>query len=1178
MILDTPGGLGCIEDLVPKDAPGRLARRFLEDLLNGRFVYGSVEPERGPGQELSCSALRDPSQQPHQGSAEHDLIVQPTQTITDDPAQGTTLSCMCCACRYHFVIRILPGTCGTAQNRPQHHYVLRGAQHIETAADTPPNLSIYEASYECSGCPQRVTVTVSSPRLKWEWITRIVDKERIRNAIEAAKSEDPTRYANISEATEERWMDTPLETLNHYLKDALQMPEPRRINARNKTFTAQFGTGCGEIFRYLGYNESMDEESHEPCWIPPCLGKRKDGDKTQLGSMRAFLEDVRSEVQSVIEQNVQDGFPPLVELVLPKGRVQLEQLLRIVPARPQASTTVVTEDEAQSIDKLGTTADADDELLKWAYQRQVAVDPSNKNDYLGALSTLAARRDMDLQLFCFAQQDDSEHQFPTDEEMQTMGDGLDAVNAEQKAYAHFNTNMAGTEPPEYFVNLYRARCTQSPAQKADHRDQLYRIGLHRDKMLIHQEAMTFADVDEACHYLKVDKAWPLESIAVVADLIVESAEHPHELILAALNVISQDRSRDETNNLLWENIIAKLNTELNGQFLIAETPLNGEQAMGDPGVPAGLENITNTCYLNSILQYFYTVDAVRELVLGLELPSIDPETGRLPGEAEDGDDPGLDRRKAYVGCEFVRELRGLFEQLNTTTGVSVRPRQRLANVTLLRADSAPGQTNSAAPVIGPANRDAPALPPRAPANGGPKVSTDIVPEAMETASVVSSQTLVDKPDDDLSATVEPAPGPPRDGESKRSTRNFKELADEINKTDIEGSGQMDVDEVMGNAFDHLQAAFKIAHHGKANPPPDPIQQSFFSTWTDNRRALGETGWNKTPRTERWMTAVVEQGGAEQDLYNALSGWFGMERMEQTDKLQFGALERPAPHLHICLIRNAGGDRINAPVSIPETLYLDRFMQPADESSALSQAKRRAWDITNRLKELGSVSFKPENERREKAIDDFLDTEVRPGEDGSSRADLGIVNPQAPGDGSSEADLGIANPQVPEDGSGSPSDTAALYEKLSGEVGQFWDTFERDEAKERANLEGELATVFEPFGDHPYRLHAVICHVGRTYYGHYFVYIRDFKSGQWYKYNDNTVSVHSESSVLKDISTTGQPYYLAYVDAKRVGELVSRPPRAGSDQGTQVQAVGGGSGAEDVVIKGVAPLDLAMGEN
>jgi ubiquitin carboxyl-terminal hydrolase 25/28 len=43
------------------------------------------------------------------------------------------------------------------------------------------------------------------------------------------------------------------------------------------------------------------------------------------------------------------------------------------------------------------------------------------------------------------------------------------------------------------------------------------------------------------------------------------------------------------------------------------------QAEGSsPSQPVGLDNIGNTCYLNSLLQYYYTVKAVREVVMNFE--------------------------------------------------------------------------------------------------------------------------------------------------------------------------------------------------------------------------------------------------------------------------------------------------------------------------------------------------------------------------------------------------------------------------------------------------------------------------------------------------------------------------------------------------------------------------------
>jgi ubiquitin carboxyl-terminal hydrolase 25/28 len=37
-----------------------------------------------------------------------------------------------------------------------------------------------------------------------------------------------------------------------------------------------------------------------------------------------------------------------------------------------------------------------------------------------------------------------------------------------------------------------------------------------------------------------------------------------------------------------------------------------------PNEPVGLDNIGNTCYLNSLLQFYYTIKAVREVVMNID--------------------------------------------------------------------------------------------------------------------------------------------------------------------------------------------------------------------------------------------------------------------------------------------------------------------------------------------------------------------------------------------------------------------------------------------------------------------------------------------------------------------------------------------------------------------------------
>ena len=89
-------------------------------------------------------------------------------------------------------------------------------------------------------------------------------------------------------------------------------------------------------------------------------------------------------------------------------------------------------------------------------------------------------------------------------------------------------------------------------------------------------------------------------------------------------------------------------------------------------IPVGLQNIGNTCYLNSILQYMYSIKPLREAVMHFEQAGLGSETPQKP-------EVGRSRR-------FVRELRLLFNQLYESENSSVRPEEALAYLAITRPE------------------------------------------------------------------------------------------------------------------------------------------------------------------------------------------------------------------------------------------------------------------------------------------------------------------------------------------------------------------------------------------------------------------------------------------------------------------------------------------------------------
>ncbi|KAG0375060.1 ubiquitin-specific protease ubp2 [Mortierella sp. AD032] len=96
--------------------------------------------------------------------------------------------------------------------------------------------------------------------------------------------------------------------------------------------------------------------------------------------------------------------------------------------------------------------------------------------------------------------------------------------------------------------------------------------------------------------------------------------------------------------------------------------------------PVGLSNIGNTCYLNSLLQYMYTVNEIRETVLNME--------AYIENEQEEGwkekviDGRTLTKKDVAEAKEIVVELNKLFNLMQTAKSRSVTPSNRLVELLL----------------------------------------------------------------------------------------------------------------------------------------------------------------------------------------------------------------------------------------------------------------------------------------------------------------------------------------------------------------------------------------------------------------------------------------------------------------------------------------------------------------
>jgi ubiquitin carboxyl-terminal hydrolase 25/28 len=92
--------------------------------------------------------------------------------------------------------------------------------------------------------------------------------------------------------------------------------------------------------------------------------------------------------------------------------------------------------------------------------------------------------------------------------------------------------------------------------------------------------------------------------------------------------------------------------------------------------PVGLNNMGNTCYLNSLLQFFYTVKPLRQLIL--EFPQHKIDLSARPYLSKTVDSQAIPKAVIQQSQDFAHELQGLFTDMATSPGPVVRPSWSLA--------------------------------------------------------------------------------------------------------------------------------------------------------------------------------------------------------------------------------------------------------------------------------------------------------------------------------------------------------------------------------------------------------------------------------------------------------------------------------------------------------------------
>lgn len=562
--------------------------------------------------------------------------------------------------------------------------------------------------------------------------------------------------------------------------------------------------------------------------------------------------------------------------------------------------------------------------------------------------------------------------------------------------------------------------------------------------------------------------------------------------------------------------------------------------------PAGLDNIGNTCYLNSLLQYYFCIKPSRDLVLSFDEDDFDldefSKSRKIGGRS-------VEPLEIPRSNQFIYQLKRLFEQMISTDKRCVQPSKELAYLSFLpmsqpvnfkeRTQSREGTTDSTTFSTADAADD----------DGDIKIEgndSEVESVDAEVRKEETDSSTAEKVDDSFKETNETmvddeAKTKTDDEEVKVESRmignlvstdkfiedietpgsissvvletgmNSKILAistDEIEST-IEVGRQQDVTECIENVIFQIELALPPIYLDNDGEQYDLIKKLFYGKTKQTIQPLESTDAKSSQArvlTERFNSLIINVSDHPKSIYDALDNYFN----EDTVKLEEGLAMKSItitelPQIMQFHVQRVMFDREKLmayksiePIPFSEKIYLDRYLDTEDEviltkRAEVFQWKRELAELTSKKNEIVSI----DEDASMNIIDILITTKA------------------------------FLEKKVRDDDKLSVEQTTV--QTLSNQITNLKNQIEEIDSR-IVRIQQQISTQFDNYKQVGYSIFAIFIHRGEASYGHYWIYIKDpHQNNIFRKYNDEMVTEVPDSEVFNFLEgNTATPYYIVYV--------------------------------------------------